>query len=108
MGIRTGEQYLRDLDASPRDLWIDGEQVVGRITEHPDFRNVTRSVAALYDMQHVPELQGMLTYRSPSTGDLVGLSFMQPHTREDLTRRRQMMMQWARYSHGMMGRAPTI
>lgn len=106
MGIRTGDQYLHDLDASPRDVWIDGERVDGPITEHPAFRNITRSVAALYDMQHDPAYQGMMTYRSPSTGDLVGLSFMQPHTREDLARRRQMMMQWARYSHGMMGRAP--
>ncbi len=106
MGIRTGEQYLNDLDNAKRDLWIDGEAVQGKITDHPAFRNISRSVAHLYDMQHDPELQGEMTYTSPSTGNLAGLSFMQPHTKEDLARRRIMMQHWARYSHGMMGRAP--
>ena len=106
MGIRTGQQYLNDLDSARRDLWIDGEAVQGKITEHPAFRNVTRSVAHLYDMQHDPQLQKEMTYTSPSTGNLVGLSFMQPHTKEDLVRRRTMMQHWARYAHGMMGRAP--
>ncbi len=106
MGIRTGQQYLNDLDGAVRDLWIDGEKVEGKITEHPAFRNIAQSMAHLYDMQHDPHLQPDMTYRSPSTGNLVGLSFMQPHTKEDLARRRTMMQHWARYAHGMMGRAP--
>lgn len=106
MGIRSGEQYLNDLNRAERDLWIDGERVEGPITEHPAFRQVTRSVAHLYDMQHDPAIQAEMTYPSPSSGDLVGLSFLQPHTKEDLVRRRTMMQHWARYSHGMMGRAP--
>lgn len=106
VGIRTGSQYLEDLNRQPRDLWIQGQRVEGPVTEHPAFRNITRSVAHLYDMQHDPAITAALTYRSPSTGDPVGLSFMEPHTREDLARRRHMMMQWARYSHGMMGRSP--
>lgn len=106
MGARTGQQYLEDLNRQPRDLWIAGERVEGPITEHPAFYNITRSVAHLYDMQHDPELKPLMTYPSPSTGDPVGVSFMEPHTREDLARRREMMMQWARYSHGMMGRSP--
>lgn len=106
MGIRTGAQYLEGLNRKPRDLWIGGQRVEGHVAEHPAFRNITRSVAHLYDMQHDPELGPQMTYRSPSTGEPVGLSFLQPHTREDLAQRRRMMMQWARYSHGMMGRAP--
>ncbi len=106
MGIRTGQQYLDDLDTASRDLWIDGEPVTGRITEHPAFRRISRSVAHLYDMQHDPKLQAEMTYQSPSTGDLVGLSFLQPNTKADLTRRRTMMQHWAGYAHGMMGRAP--
>ena len=106
MGIRTGAQYLEGLNRQERDLWIAGERVQGRITDHPAFRNIVRSVAHLYDMQHQSDLMAQMTYRSPSTGDVVGLSFMQPHTRDDLAKRRAMMMQWARYSHGMMGRSP--
>ena len=81
MGIRTGQQYLNDLDGAVRDLWIDGEKVEGKITEHPAFRNIAQSMAHLYDMQHDPHLQPDMTYRSPSTGNLVGLSFMQPQSR---------------------------
>lgn len=106
MAARTGAQYLDDLNRQERDLWISGERVTGPITEHPAFHNITRSVAHLYDMQHDPKLVEVMTYPSPSSGDRVGVSFMEPHTRDDLTRRRTMMMQWARYSHGMMGRSP--
>jgi 4-hydroxyphenylacetate 3-monooxygenase len=106
MGIRTGAQFLEGLNNAPRDLWIGGEKVTGPITEHPAFYNITRSVAHLYDMQHDPQLSSCMTYPSPSTGNPVGVSFMEPHTREDLAKRREMMMQWARYSHGMMGRSP--
>lgn len=106
MGIRTGEQYLNALDSQTRDFWIHGERITGKITEHPAFRNIAQSVAHLYDMQHDPAIQAEMTYPSPATGDLVGLSFLQPHTKEDLVRRRTMMMHWARYAHGMMGRAP--
>lgn len=106
MGIRQGSDYLRELDRANRDLWINGEKVVGAITEHPAFHGVARSLAHLYDMQHETGLGTEMTYSSPSTGDLVGLSFLTPHTQEDLRRRRKMMQHWARYSHGMMGRAP--
>lgn len=106
MGIRNGEQYLEDLNRQPRDLWIDGQRVEGHVTDHPAFRNIAQSVAHLYDMQHDPAIAREMSYASPSSGDPVGLSFMEPHTREDLARRRNMMMHWARYSHGMMGRSP--
>ena len=68
--------------------------------------NGARAVAALYDMQHDPALSGEMTYVSPSSGDRVGLSFIIPRTREDLERRRGMMLRWARRTCGMMGRSP--
>ena len=64
------------------------------------------AVAALYDMQHDPTLGDEMTYVSPSSGDRVGLSFIIPRTREDLERRRGMMLRWARRTCGMMGRSP--
>ena len=63
-----------------------------------------RSFAALYDLQHDPELQDVMTYESPTTGDRVGMSFLQPASAADLTRRRQMMRVWAEWSNGMLGR----
>ncbi|MDI3269292.1 MAG: 4-hydroxyphenylacetate 3-monooxygenase, oxygenase component [Bacillota bacterium] len=106
MGARRGQDYLQRLDEEARDVWIEGERVVTGITSHPAFRNISRSVAALYDMQHDPELRDEMTYISPSTGDRVGMSFLQPRTHEDLSRRRRMMKRWADYSGGMMGRSP--
>ena len=47
-----------------------------------------------------------MTYVSPTTGERVGLSFIMPSTREELERRRVMMLHWARATCGMMGRSP--
>lgn len=106
MPARTGEQYLRGLRERPREVWIHGERVIGDITCHPAFKNVTRSVAALYDMQHETELRDEMTYVSPSSGERVGMSLLQPRSREDLARRRVMMKRWADFSGGMLGRSP--
>ena len=62
-----------------------------------------RSMAHLYDMQYEPARKEM-TYVSPTTGDRVGMSFLQPKTLEDLGRRHRMMKHWADYSGGMLGR----
>ena len=105
MPARTGQEYINGLKEHPREVWIDGERVED-VTTHPALRNGVKSVAALYDMQHDPELREEMTYASPTTGDPVGLSFMIPHTVEDLERRRNMMTRWAWASCGMMGRSP--
>jgi 4-hydroxyphenylacetate 3-monooxygenase len=85
-------------------VWLGNEQVKD-VTVHPAFRAPIESLARLYDMQHDPELQPLLTYPSPTTGDPVGLSFLIPHTGEDLVRRRQMIKLWADATCGMMGRS---
>lgn len=106
MPARTGAEYLQGLRDHPREVWIHGERVIGDITCHPAFKNVTRSIAALYDMQCDPTLIDEMTYVSPSSGERVGMSFLQPHSREDVARRRIMMKRWADYSGGMLGRTP--
>ena len=47
-----------------------------------------------------------MTFTPPEGGEPVGLSFIIPRTREDLERRRVMMLHWARSTCGMMGRSP--
>lgn len=106
MGARTGAQYLAQLNDTPRELWIDGSRITSRVTDHPAFGHIAESVAALYDLQHVPELRDTMTYTSPLTGDRVGMSFLIPRTRDDLVRRRRMMEEWANFSGGIMGRTP--
>jgi 4-hydroxyphenylacetate 3-monooxygenase len=105
MPARTGQDYIKGLQEQPREVWICGERVAD-VTTHPALRNGVRSIAALYDIQHDPDLKDEMTYISPTTGDSVGLSFIIPRTLQELERRSQMMLRWARASCGMMGRSP--
>ena len=105
MGARTGRQYIQGLQDQARDVWLGGERVKD-VTTHPALANGVRAIASLYDMQHDPVLREAMTYVSPTSGERVGLSFIVPRTREDLERRRDMMLHWARATCGMMGRSP--
>ncbi len=105
MPARTGRQYLNGLREQEREVWIGGERVKD-VTTHPGLAGGARAIAALYDMQCDPKLRDEMTYTSPTTGDPVGLSFIQPRTHEELVARRVMMLNWARSTCGMMGRSP--
>ncbi|MDQ4046060.1 MAG: 4-hydroxyphenylacetate 3-monooxygenase, oxygenase component, partial [Actinomycetota bacterium] len=82
MGIRTGQQYLDKLNGMTPHIVIEGEVVREKVAEHPAFRNVAKSYAKLFDMQHDKRHQEVLTYPSPTTGDLVNASFLVPRTGE--------------------------
>src|SRR5437899_12616303 len=105
MPARCGREYIARLRERPAEVWLGGE-CVKDVTTHPALRNGVHSLAALYDMQHDPDLRESMTYRSPTSGDPVGLSFITPQTMQDLERRRDMMTHWARATCGMMGRTP--
>lgn len=105
MPARSGRQYLDGLRTQDRDLWIGGERVRD-VTSHPGLASGARAIASLYDLQLDPRYEAQMTYASPSSGEPVGLSFIIPKTRDDLVRRREMMLRWARATCGMMGRSP--
>jgi 4-hydroxyphenylacetate 3-monooxygenase len=86
-------------------VWLGGERVRD-VTTHPGLKGGAQAIASLYDMQLDPKLRDEMTYVSPTSGDRVGLSFLIPRTREDLEKRRVMMLNWARTTCGMMGRSP--
>jgi len=104
MGTRSGRQYLDSLH-DDRQIWIDGERVAD-VTKDRRFAAAARSMAQLYDMQHEPALREKLTYVSPTSGNRVGLSFIQPQSVEDLVRRRDMVKTWMDATCGMFGRSP--
>jgi 4-hydroxyphenylacetate 3-monooxygenase len=104
MPARTGQDYVDAIGAKGITVEIHGERTTGRVAEIPAFTNLIRSYAALYDLQHDAGLRDVMTYASPTTGDRVGMSFLQPASAEDVVRRREMMQVWARWSHGMLGR----
>ena len=105
MGAVDGHGYLQRIRQTQGEIWLAGERIRD-VTTHPATRRAARSVAHLYDMQFDSELRDAMTYVSPSSGERVGVSFLQPQTTEDLRRRSSMEYRWARYSGGMMGRSP--
>lgn len=106
MPVITGAQYIDRINKLKSNVWIDGKQVTGNISEHPAFKGVMKSQARLYDLQNDEMLKDKMTFTSPKTGEAVGLSFIMPKTKEDLVKKREMVQHWARESNGMMGRSP--
>src|SRR5439155_27050200 len=96
--------YLEGLRDS-REVWFEGERVAD-VTMHPILGRVARTIAELYDLQCDPTARDELTYSSPTTGQPVGLSFIQPRSVDDLVRRRVMFKRWADTSGGILGRTP--
>jgi len=105
MPARTGTQFLEGLRRNPPNIFIGGERITDP-TAHPATAGAARSIAALYDLQHRPDLRDRLTYESPSSGERVGISFMETTTTEDLQRRSAMHKTWADASLGFIGRSP--
>jgi 4-hydroxyphenylacetate 3-monooxygenase len=104
MGIRTGAELLQSL-RDDRQLFIDGERVKD-VTADLRLAAAARSLAELYDMQHEPALIDRMTFPSPTTGERIGLSFIEPYSVDDLIRRRDMVKIWADATCGMFGRSP--
>lgn len=104
MGIRTGQEFKEGL-RDDREVWIDGE-LVKDVTADPRLGNCVESLAELYDLQHDPEMHDQLTFVPDDLDERVGLSFMEPRSREDLERRRGAIKTWMDWTGGMMGRSP--
>jgi 4-hydroxyphenylacetate 3-monooxygenase len=104
MGARSGAAYLEGL-RDDRQVWIDGERVPD-VTRDARLGRGVRTIAALYDLQLDPSRVDHMTYLSPTSGDRVGLSHIQPRCVDDLVRRRNMVKAWAEWSAGMLGRSP--
>ncbi|TME44263.1 MAG: 4-hydroxyphenylacetate 3-monooxygenase, oxygenase component [Chloroflexi bacterium] len=104
MGARGGAAYLAGL-RDEREIWLDGERIKD-VTRDPRLARGIRSIAALYDLQLEPSRVAEMTYISPTSGERVGLSHIQPRSIDDLIRRRNMIKTWAEWSGGMLGRSP--
>src|SRR5207249_6526998 len=86
-------------------IFMDGERITD-VTMDKRLAGAARSLAELFDMQHEPALHDRMTFASPSSGDRVGLSFIEPRTVDDLIRRREMIKLWMDRTCGMFGRSP--
>lgn len=102
----NGKTYLERINRLQSNVWIDGSRVSGKISEHPAFKGAMKSQAKLYDMQHEKACTNILTFISPSSGQRVGITYLEPKAKKDLVKRRRAVQLWARQNAGMMGRSP--
>jgi aromatic ring hydroxylase len=102
-GIMDGQRYIESL-RDGREVWLHGEKVAD-VTEHPAFRNVVRTFADLYDLQHQAATQDAMTYLD-ADGVRGSVSYLPPTTPELLLRRRRNTEIWTERSFGMLGRLP--
>src|SRR3954470_11753190 len=102
--MRTGAQYLRSLDDG-RQIFLDGERI-GKVVEHPAFREAARSMARLFDIAAAPDMRERMTFPSPRTGAPVWRAYQIPRQHADLKARRLFSETWAEASFGLMGRTP--
>jgi 4-hydroxyphenylacetate 3-monooxygenase len=105
MPIRTGADYLAGLCGRSAEVWLRGKRVAD-VTTEPGLAGGAAAIASLYDLQCDPAHRDSMTFADPTTGETLGLSFIIPRTQQDLVRRREMMLAWARTTCGMMGRSP--
>lgn len=103
MAIRSGAQYLESL-RDGRRVWLQGERV--DVTAHPRLAGAARSVAGVFDLQHDPAHQELLTMPSPTTGERVSLAYLLPQSVEDLIRQRKMYEFLVRRTGGTAARLP--
>ncbi|MBD7986289.1 4-hydroxyphenylacetate 3-monooxygenase, oxygenase component [Sporosarcina sp. Sa2YVA2] len=106
MGAINGSEFLRRINQMDTEIWLDGERIKMPISERAAFRGLIQSKASLYDLQVQPELLDEMTFESPTTKERVGMSYLQPRTKDDLAKRRKMIERWARQSYGLLGRSP--
>jgi 4-hydroxyphenylacetate 3-monooxygenase len=106
MGIINGNDFIKRLDRLENEIWYDGDKIKGKISEHPSFKGIVMTKASLYDLQNTQGIKDEMTFFLPEKDDPIGLSYLQPKTKEDLKRRRKMIEHWARHTQGMMGRSP--
>ena len=104
MPIRTGKEFLESLH-DDRRIFMDGDRVRD-VARDPRCAGAAQTLAELFDMQHDPAPAGQMIFASPSSGQPVGLSFIEPRSVDDLIRRRGMIKVWMDATCGMFGRSP--
>jgi 4-hydroxyphenylacetate 3-monooxygenase/anthranilate 3-monooxygenase (FAD)/4-hydroxyphenylacetate 3-monooxygenase len=104
MGVRTGKAYIEGL-RDDRRIYVNGE-LVRDVTQYPPFQGVIRTLADLYDRQHDPTYQPVLTSPSPISGQPVSTSFVLAKTWEEMEQRLRGERARCEFTYGLMGRLP--
>jgi len=102
MGARSGNNYLSTLKKHGAEVWFEGVRVPN-VTAHEVLGSRARSIASLYDLQM--EKPEAMTFRT-SDGGRAGMSFIQAHIADAVSKRGRMLKIWADYSCGTMMDSP--
>ena len=100
---KSGQDHIESL-RDGRQIFIDGQDV-SDVTTHPAFRNVVKSVAAMFDYANAPANQALMTYET-ETGCRANRIWHLPRSYDDLLVRRAALESWTGLHAGFMGRAP--
>ncbi|MCB0014533.1 MAG: hypothetical protein KDE34_21610, partial [Anaerolineales bacterium] len=79
--IRTGAEYIESI-RDGRQVWINGEKVAD-VPSHPAFKPLVDLRARMYDMQHEPAHQALLTYQDEANGETNAMFYKPPRTQAD-------------------------
>jgi len=101
---KTGDEHLKSL-RDGRTVYIDGK-LLPDVTEHPEFRNATRSAAALYDFQALPENVELMTFKPNGSNRHINRAWQMPRNHAEMVERRKALQAWAALSGGFLGRSP--
>jgi aromatic ring hydroxylase len=102
-GALDGKRYLEGL-RDGREVWYRGERI-DDVTSHPEFAQMAKSIARIYDMQHAPKTRDVMTYEQDN-GLRASYSYFLPTKPEHLLLRRRNTEVWVREVFGMCGRLP--
>ncbi len=102
MPIRTGADYIKAL-RDGREVWHAGKRIAD-VTMHPGFTGTIKTLADLYDKQHLPECRDIMTVEHE--GERISYSYLRPRNAEDLARKRRNIEFWSEQTFGQMGRFP--
>ncbi|EKN65892.1 pyoverdin chromophore biosynthetic protein PvcC [Neobacillus bataviensis LMG 21833] len=104
MAAIKGKDYLSRLKNTPPETWLGDEKIIDP-TSHPLVASPAKSIAKLYDLQWDDDKKDYMLYTDPITGELEGTQFLVPRSKEELKKRGQMHLEWAKASYGFMGRS---
>jgi 4-hydroxyphenylacetate 3-monooxygenase oxygenase component len=102
MPARTGRDYIESL-CDGREVWHAGRRIED-VTTHSGFTGTIKTLADLYDKQHLPETRDIMTFDRDS--DRTSYSYLPPTTPEELALKRRNIEFWSRETLGQMGRYP--
>ncbi|MDH4144364.1 MAG: 4-hydroxyphenylacetate 3-hydroxylase [Acidimicrobiia bacterium] len=103
MPARTGEEYLKGLRATRREIWLGSERVES-VVEHPLLAGAAEAIADYYDLHHAHPDDMLMA--DPESGEPISVSHLLPTSRADLDRRHAALVRIAELSMGVMGRTP--